>query len=602
MNEVVGDYRLLEKLGEGAAGEVFLATPLKDKSFVKAGQPVALKKYKSEILKKAGQFERIDREFHVGSSLSHPNLVRIYEYSSDPKRDSAPHVVMEYVDGVPLDRWIEQYWPIPRQLLVRFTKQLLSGVGHLHANGTLHRDIKPQNIMVTSTFDLKIMDFGVVRVKTDSPLTPEDMFIGTIRNSSPEMLFGQNYDERGDLYSLGTVFYALLHGEQVFSEEKQFARLVSMVRETEPHFDTAAAQDEVAQQLMQVTERLLKKPPAERFAKASDIESTIEPTLKAAAQIEPTEPLHGYVATALTGLEPDARDAIMFTSSMIAKLSKDYSLYVYEPRKATDPLLHKDVDPSAVYRLDRKRVLAADVLFVVANRPSFGVGQEIEIATGCSVPTILLVRDGVQVSRMVTGSPLNLLDEIHYKTPEELNRKLRKSLARKLDQVRRWRTFVRSKASIGLGQKFAELRANRGYQSPSELAETIGVSSRLLEAFEQGDYQNVSVSMLEQLAANLGTTVTDLLGPGHVAPIASKVASDSNVRRLENTAKKLGWSAATFLELREDYQHQLAASGDSINVSDEQWVARHNTLEKRRLRETGVKENPPDLFGPYRKS
>ena len=219
MDEIIGDYRLLEKIGEGAAGEVFLATPFKEKPFAKPGQPVALKRYKSEVLKKAHQFERIDREFQAGSTLSHPNLVCVYEYRSDAQHRSAPYLVMEYVDGVPLDRWIEIFCPLPRHLLLRFTKQLIQGVAHLHANNIIHRDIKPQNIMVTSSFDLKIMDLGVVRVKSDLRITPQDMFVGTIRNSSPEMLFGEKYDERTDLYSLGTVFYALLHGEQVFADE-----------------------------------------------------------------------------------------------------------------------------------------------------------------------------------------------------------------------------------------------------------------------------------------------------------------------------------------------------------------------------------------------
>src|SRR3990172_5311692 len=97
--KVLGDYRLLSQLGEGAAGTVFLATPIRTKLFASPGDPVAIKVYKEEILKKPKQLERIRREFKIGSQLAHPNIVRIYEYSVDTK---PPYLVMEYVDGITL--------------------------------------------------------------------------------------------------------------------------------------------------------------------------------------------------------------------------------------------------------------------------------------------------------------------------------------------------------------------------------------------------------------------------------------------------------------------------------------------------------------------
>src|SRR5205085_552771 len=117
-----------------------------------------------------------------------------------------------------------------------------------------------------------------------------------------------------------------------------------------------------------------------RPRRCADVIEALKDAREAFSAEESQPPIHGYIATALTGLDADARDAIMFASSKIADLAKGYRLYVYQPRKATDPLLHSDVSASAVYKLDRKRVLAADLLIVIANRPSFGVGQEIEIA------------------------------------------------------------------------------------------------------------------------------------------------------------------------------------------------------------------------------
>jgi serine/threonine protein kinase/transcriptional regulator with XRE-family HTH domain len=592
MNDTMDDYSLIEKLGEGAAGEVFLATPTKDKTFARVGELVALKRYKSDILQKAHQFERIEREFKVGSTLAHPNLVRIYEYSPSVAQAGPPYLVMEYVDGVPLDKWIVQYFPLPRRLLLQFAEQLIRGISHLHENGILHRDLKPQNIMITSTFDVKIMDFGVVRVKSDLHITPSETFLGTIRNSSPEMLFGKEYDERSDLYSLGTIFYALLHGDQVFAEEKQFARLVSSVRDKSPTLDLAAKRDDVSSALFGVTQKLLEKSPERRYRHAPEIQEVLQPVRNGIDEKEPFEPLHGYIATALTGLDRDARDAIMFASSRISQLSKDYDLYVYEPRKATDPLLHQDVDPSVVYRIDRRRVLAADLLLVIANQPSFGVGQEIEIATAYSIPTILLIRDGSSVSRMVTGSPANILEVINYQTPEDLERRLRGSLAINLDRIRQWHNFTRQGGTTTTtGQRFAKLRRERGFDSVRELADSVGVSPRLLQAFEHGDYENVPVYLVDRLAAELGTSFGALMSPtGRRRPASPR--KDPNITRLENTARKLGWSAASYLELRDDYQSQLAAKGESSSISEEQWVHRHNKLDERRVKESAWGETP----------
>jgi transcriptional regulator with XRE-family HTH domain len=578
----LGDYRLIERLGEGAAGEVYLAVPIKARPFAEPGIPVAIKRYKPQILTEAHQTERIEREFSVGSQLSHPNLVRVFEYIPGP----APYVVMEYVDGVPLDKWLNQFHPVPRRLLVKFVEQLMSAIKCLHDAGILHRDLKPQNIMVTSTFDLKVMDLGVVRISKDTKLTPENKFLGTIRNSAPEMLFGHDYDNRADLYSLGTVFYALVHGEQIYADEDQFARLITLIEKEEVLFDPGVGQlDEVRVQLFETTKALLSKSPANRPASIDALTVMVEPLIAASKAGQPIEPLHGYVATALTGLDADSRDSIMFASSKIADVAKAYDVYVYQPRKATDPLLHKEIDATAVYQLDRRRVLSADLLIVMANRPSFGVGQELEIAASFSVPTILLLRAGTKVSRMVTGSPAYILDEITYDTPEDLERKFRRVLARHLEKIRRWRNLVRVPSGVNVGNALASLRLAKGYTSAAELAESLGLSPRLLQGIESGDYQNISFHILDLVAKSLGATLTELIQPEPSRSAPSNAPMDANLRRLETTAKKLGWPAVTYFELRDDYQRQLAASGEASAITEEQWMARHSMLERRRLTE-----------------
>lgn len=550
---------------------------------------MALKVYKPEILRQVGQIERIKREFKAGSVLSHPNLVRIYDYSIEEK-EARPFLVMEYVDGITLDKWLNMFCPISGRLLLRIVDQLIDALVHLHENGVTHRDFKPQNIMISSSFDIKVMDFGVVRITRDTPITPKDKFVGTIRNSSPEMLFGKDYDHRTDLYSLGTVIYNLLYGEQIFAEENQFATLIDLIKNQMPHFDkSVVSRNEVSAFLLDLTKSLLQKEPNNRPSTGTELKHSLDPIRDVAPVSESLEFLHGYIATPLTGLEEDAREAIVFASSTIAQVAKEYELYVYQPRKATDPILHRDIGASAVYLLDRKRVVSADVLFILANKPSFGVGQELEIAASYGKPTILIARQETAISRMMTGSFANLLDQIAYDgSPEDLARKLRKSLSNNLDAIRTWKRASPSDSLEKIGQKLIKLRRQSGYEKPEELADDLGISSRIIIAIENGSYENIGLDLLTRICGLLGYSVRNLFEPS-VKP-AGNVKADGNIRRLERVAMTLHWSASDYIMLRDDYLRQLAASGEPPTITEDQWRSRHGALEQRRFIEAQIEK------------
>jgi serine/threonine protein kinase/transcriptional regulator with XRE-family HTH domain len=593
----IGEYRLLQKLGQGAAGEVYLATPTIDKPFAKAGDPLAIKVYKSEILSQPAQLERIRREFKVGSEVPHPNLVRIHEMN-EASDDEPPFLVMEWVDGVTLEAWIGMFHPIPADLTLRIVRQLVSAVEALHGDGVTHRDIKPANIMISSSFEAKLMDFGVVHAQADSPITPSDKFLGTIRNSSPELLFGQNPDERTDLYSLGTVIFALQHGEQVFADENQFARLIELVRDAQPAFQAHAGTDETTVALLALSRDLLRKNAAERPQSATAIVERIAGLCEAHKKLDLPTPVYGYIGTALTGLERDARSHIIFASSKIAETAKKHGLYVYQPRKATDPLLHPDVEATAVYKLDRKRVVGADLLLLLLNKPSFGVGQELEIAASYGKPTLLISEQGVNVSRMLMGSPANLIDHVVYTTPEDLERKLDKSLERALPKVRRWKQETAKLQKQQLGPRIRELREAAGYRTPADLADAVGLSPQLVAMVESGEFENLGIEVLNRICGALETPLGEALAGVIVRP--SKRERDPNLLRLEALARKLNWPASEFFELRDDYRRQLAARGEDETITDEQWLLRRNALERRTLRTTEEKasgiDEQPQLF------
>jgi serine/threonine protein kinase/transcriptional regulator with XRE-family HTH domain len=581
MNKILGDYMLVAEIGEGATGKVFLATPTKKKPFANVGAPLAVKVYKEQILKEKGQLLRIEREFSVGSKLSHPNLVRIHEWHAE--EPSCPYLVMEYVDGMPLNKWVEMYRPDSERLLSHVFQGLASGLAALHNAGIIHRDIKPENIMIGSDFEPRIMDFGVVRITHAPGDTPSEEFLGTIRNAAPEWLRCDDSkdDPRIDLYSFGTVLYCLLFGYQVFHEEKQFAKLIELVTHSIPEIDEYVnSRPGPFPKWCALTRKLLEKDPAKRFPDAN----TLLNELREVGAVG-TEPVYGYIATALTGVPGEAKQLITLESHMIANVCKGFEIYLYQPRKISDPTANKDLSAEAVYEMDRKRVLAAGLLVVIADHPSYGVGQELEIAGSIGTPTILIRRQGSnEISRMVTGSFLNLLKEIIYTSPEELEFELKKCLSRNAEKVRAFKRSSCSNLPANLGVRLREMREAVGLNT-EEVAQKVGASARLVRAVEERDpiYHNVGMSFLGRLLSVYGRSCAELWDSvGMTKP--KQLYWDDSLRNLDRAAKTLRWPASDLIELRDDYARSLANSGPSV-ITIEQWKAKHDALETGRLKD-----------------
>jgi serine/threonine protein kinase/transcriptional regulator with XRE-family HTH domain len=600
--KLIGDYRLIDQLGHGGAGEVFLATPTREKRFASPGELVAIKCYNERVLSASNQLDRIRREFQIGSKLVNPYLVRMHEINLQDAKN--PFLVMEYVDGVPLNHWIRLFHPVSSSLLLRTLTRIAQAIQALHEARTVHRDIKPENIMLSSDFVPKLMDFGVVRIEHVDGKTPSHSFIGTIRNAAPEWLRREEKrdDLRTDLYSFGTVIYAMLHGYQVFHEERQFACLVDLVTHKKPVFDEALkGRGEPFQALFKLGERLLEKNVDDRPQTIDEVLDILKTESNRASSVT-CQPLHGYMASALTGVPEDAHEAIAFKSRHIAEVCKEFNIYVYQPRLENDPLLNPDVEAEVVYERDRKRIITADVLIVGADHPSFGVGQEIEIAAAFGVPTIVIRKENAKtkLSRMVTGSSLNLIGEVTYSTPEDLSDKLRTLVGENLEKIRSFKDSIRPQISQHIGARLGEIRREAGL-SLNEAAKAIGTSPRLLKALEERplNYHNLGLHILGRLLIAYGTTIEAVFGPAPSVPTVRPRTIDQNIRALEEVSRTAGWSTSDYLELRDDYERQLAASGDPERVDQDRWLQRHAALEKRRIQDRRAKQSPEsreDLF------
>lgn len=208
-----GRYTDFLLLGVGGFGHVFRA---KDNSLDKA---VAIKLLKSNVEVKA--IVRFQQEAKVLSRLNHPYIVKVLDFHHLESRDL--YLIMEHVEGQSLHSRLEKGGPIPATEALRLCVQLCEGLDHAHANGVVHRDLTPRNVIIDETNNVRILDFGIAKLLEDSDmfgaLTKADGFIGSPLYMSPEQILGSDIDARSDIYSLGILLYCMLTGHAPFEAE-----------------------------------------------------------------------------------------------------------------------------------------------------------------------------------------------------------------------------------------------------------------------------------------------------------------------------------------------------------------------------------------------
>ena len=215
---VGGRYELGKTIGSGGMGEVFVAKDLK------LGRRVAVKVLRRDVASDPKVCTRFKQEARSASKLSHPNIVRVFDagddtvVTDDGRTVQVPFIVMEYVEGLELAALIER-GPLKVSEAIRVTAELLAAIGYAHEAGIVHRDIKPNNIMLTRRGQVKILDFGIARAVTEgfTDLTQTTNILGTAAYFSPEQARGERVDARTDVYSIGVVLFEMLTGRAPFS-------------------------------------------------------------------------------------------------------------------------------------------------------------------------------------------------------------------------------------------------------------------------------------------------------------------------------------------------------------------------------------------------
>jgi eukaryotic-like serine/threonine-protein kinase len=267
-----GRYRLESKLGSGGMSTVYLAL---DEVL---DRPVAIKLLHREISEEADQLERFRREARAAARLSHPNLVGVIDAGED---DGRPYIVFEYIEGRTLKRRLQEEGDLPVDEAVAYAIEIGRGLTAAHARKLVHRDVKPQNVLIDPDGRAKVTDFGIARSLETKGLTATGRVLGTTDYVSPEQAMGEDVDERSDVYSLGVVLYEMLTGEVPFQAETQVG--VAMKHVNEPMPDVQTRRPEVSAAVASVVDRATTKDPRDRYSTVAQMVRDLEQTLEVEA-------------------------------------------------------------------------------------------------------------------------------------------------------------------------------------------------------------------------------------------------------------------------------------------------------------------------------
>ncbi len=197
-------YKIVEKIGEGGMANVYKAKCNLLNRFV------AVKILKSEFVDDKEFIEKFNSESQSAAKLSHPNIVNIYDIGIE---GDINYIIMEYVEGITLKELILENAPFENKRIIDISTQIAAALSHAHKNKIIHRDIKPQNILITKDNRIKVADFGIARAVSDATVVNTANLMGTVHYASPEQLKGSLVDERTDIYSLGVIMYEMATGQ-----------------------------------------------------------------------------------------------------------------------------------------------------------------------------------------------------------------------------------------------------------------------------------------------------------------------------------------------------------------------------------------------------
>ncbi|MGH7616836.1 MAG: protein kinase domain-containing protein [Gemmatimonadaceae bacterium] len=276
IGRVIADrYLILARLGEGGMGRVYAA------EHVKMNRQCAIKVMSPSLMNDAESTTRFAREASNAARILHPNVAAVFDFGES---DKTVYLVMEYVDGESLSQLLAREGPLAPRRAIDIARQIADGLSAAHELGLVHRDLKPDNVIVTRKRDgkevAKVVDFGIAKAVSDSPqdaLTRSGLVIGTPEFMSPEQLLGDPVDARTDIYSLGCMLYQMLTGLKPFEADSREQMIRRRLHEPPPHARDVV--QSIPKRVDTLLAHMLARAPGERIASASEVSTSLDPAL-----------------------------------------------------------------------------------------------------------------------------------------------------------------------------------------------------------------------------------------------------------------------------------------------------------------------------------
>lgn len=275
-----GKYQILDRLGVGGMGEIFKVR------HIHLNELRVIKIMRPNVAADDQGMQRFLQEARTSTMIKHKNLAMLYDFAQ--LEDGSYYMVWEFIDGTNIQKWISQNGPVPPRLAVEISMQALNGLEHLHSMGLIHRDISPENIMLSQDrqgkLAVKVIDFGIAKQlgegEAGQGLTQTGMFLGKLKYASPEqagfLKEGEHLDPRSDLYSFGIVMYEMLAGKAPFQATNPHGYILKHVTEKPAPIAAMNAEVKVPAQLESIIMRSLEKSRDARFATAAEFEHSLE--------------------------------------------------------------------------------------------------------------------------------------------------------------------------------------------------------------------------------------------------------------------------------------------------------------------------------------
>jgi serine/threonine protein kinase len=275
-----GKYQILDRLGVGGMGEIFKVR------HIHLNELRVIKIMRPQVAADDQGLQRFLQEARTSTMIKHRNLAMLYDFAQ--LEDGSYYMVWEFIDGTNIQKWIAQNGPVPPRLAVEMSVQALHGLDHLHSMGLIHRDISPENIMLSQDHHgkllVKVIDFGIAKSLAEGDsghgLTQTGMFLGKLKYASPEqagfLKEGEHMDARSDLYSFGIVMYEMLAGRAPFQATNPHGYILKHVTEKPAPISETNPAVKVPPQLESIMFQALEKNRDDRHRTAADFASAIE--------------------------------------------------------------------------------------------------------------------------------------------------------------------------------------------------------------------------------------------------------------------------------------------------------------------------------------